>query len=101
MITFGTTNSYVAEELLGTPIDQGAFAAGFADDRRNINLRLGESPEIVIDHGTRMDPPPEDVLSTLHAGDVVIEGEDQPVRDAFELVESLRNEDDVELAGRS
>jgi len=74
VITLGTTNAYVAEELLGTPIDRGAFAAGFVDDRWNINMRLGESPEIVIDQGTRMDPPPEDALSTLRAGDVVIKG---------------------------
>jgi len=29
VITLGTTNAIVAEEILGRPIDRGAFAAGF------------------------------------------------------------------------
>jgi len=33
VITLGTTNALVAEELLERPIDRGAFAAGFIDDR--------------------------------------------------------------------
>jgi hypothetical protein len=32
---------------------------------------------------------------------LLVEGEDAPVRDAFEFVESLRGEADVELAGRA
>jgi hypothetical protein len=74
VITFGTTNAYVAEELLGAPIDRAAFAAGFVDDRWNLNARLGETGEIVIDHGERTDPTPDDALAALRAGDVVIKG---------------------------
>ena len=37
VITLGTTNAIVAEEILGRAIDRGAFAAGFIDDRFNIN----------------------------------------------------------------
>jgi len=74
VITLGTTNSYVAEELLGEPIDRGAFAAGFIDDRWNINARLGEVDEIVLDHGRPVETGPEETLASLAAGDVVIKG---------------------------
>jgi hypothetical protein len=74
VITLGTTNAYVAEELLGGPIDRGAFAAGFIDDRWNINARLGEVGEIVLDHGIPLETGPEETLASLAAGDVVIKG---------------------------
>ena len=74
VITLGTTNAYVAEELLGGPIDRGAFAAGFIDDRWNINARLGEVNEIVLDHGRPVEMGPEETLASLAAGDVVIKG---------------------------
>jgi hypothetical protein len=74
VITLGTTNAYVAEELLGGPIDRGAFAAGFIDDRWNINARLGEKSEVVIDRGNPVEASPEETLASLAAGDVVIKG---------------------------
>ena len=74
VVTLGTTNAYVAEELLGEPIDRGAFAAGFIDDRWNINARLGEVAEIVLDHGRPVETGPEETLASLAAGDVVIKG---------------------------
>jgi hypothetical protein len=74
VITFGTTNAYVAEELLDVPIDRGAFAAGFVDDRWNVNDRLGETTEVVIDRGKRTEQTPDDLLEALRAGDVVIKG---------------------------
>ena len=74
VITPGTTNAYVAEELLGSPIDRGAFAAGFIDDQWNINARLGEVEEIVLDHGDPVETGPEETLASLAAGDVVIKG---------------------------
>ncbi len=74
VVTFGTTNAYVAEELLGEPIDRGAFAAGFIDDRWNINARLGEMGEIVLENGKRSEATSEEALAALAAGDVVIKG---------------------------
>lgn len=74
VITLGTTNAYVAEELLGEPIDRGAFAAGFIDDRWNINARLGEASEIVLDGGKPIETSSEQTLASLAAGDVVIKG---------------------------
>jgi hypothetical protein len=74
VVTLGTTNAHVAEELLGKTIDRGAFAAGFIDDRWNINARLGEAGEIVLDRGRPVETSPEETLSSLAAGDVVIKG---------------------------
>ncbi|MEI6171435.1 MAG: hypothetical protein WCQ45_03015 [bacterium] len=74
VITRGTTNAFVAEELCGAPIDRGAYAAGFIDQRWNVNARVGEMEEIVLVHGRPANETPDQTLSTLAAGDVVIKG---------------------------
>ena len=74
VITLGTTNAYVADELLGRTIDHGAFAAGVIDDRWNINARIAESKEIVVRAGEAVDVEPEELLGSLGPDDVVIKG---------------------------
>ena len=74
IVTLGTTNGYVASELLGTSIDHGAFAAGVIDDRWNINARLGEATDLVLKDGQQIPFDETAVLGTLTAGDVVIKG---------------------------
>jgi hypothetical protein len=74
IVTLGTTNGYVASELLGSPIDQGAFAAGVIDDRWNINARLGEATDLVLKNGQQIPFDEKTVLGALTAGDVVIKG---------------------------
>ena len=74
VITLGTTNAFVAEQLLGRPIDRGAFAAGFIDDRYNVNARLGELGEIVLRNGEPIEADPTALLDALGAGDVVVKG---------------------------
>jgi len=74
VVTLGTTNGYVASELLGDPIDQGAFAAGVIDDRWNINARLGEATDLVLKDGVQIPFDETAVLDNLTAGDVVIKG---------------------------
>ena len=74
VVTMGTTNGYVASELLGDPIDQGAFAAGVIDDRWNINARLGEATDLVLNDGTQIPFDEKTVLGALTAGDVIIKG---------------------------
>ena len=74
IVTLGTTNGYVASELLGSPIDQGAFAAGVIDDRWNINARLGEATDLVLKNGQQVPFDEKTVLAALTAGDVVIKG---------------------------
>ena len=74
VVTLGTTNGYVASELLGDPIDQGAFAAGVIDNRWNINARLGEATDLVLKDGVQIPFNEKAVLDNLTAGDVVIKG---------------------------
>ena len=74
IITLGTTNGYVASELLGVPIDQGAFAAGLIDDRWNVNSRLGEASDLLLKKGVQDPFDAEAVLDSLTAGDVIIKG---------------------------
>lgn len=70
----GTTNAFVAEELLGEPIDRGAYAAGFIDKHWNINRRVGETPEIILEAGRPYTGDADKALAALGAGDVVIKG---------------------------
>jgi hypothetical protein len=74
VVTLGTTNAYVADELLGKAIDHGAFAAGVIDDRWNINARIGEAKEIVIQGGAAVEVEAEALLSSLGPDDVIIKG---------------------------
>jgi hypothetical protein len=74
VVTLGTTNGYVASELLERPIDQAAFAAGVIDDRWNVNARLGEAADVVIRNGQQIPFDEESLLHDLSAGDVVIKG---------------------------
>jgi len=74
VITLGTTNAYVADELLGRTIDHGAFAAGVIDDRWNINARIAEAKEIVLRYGEAIEIGPEEPLASLGPHDVVIKG---------------------------
>ena len=74
VVTLGTTNAYVAEELLGEPIDRGAFAAGVIDTRWNVNARLGEASDVVIKEGQQIPFDAEKIPGTLAIGDVVIKG---------------------------
>ena len=72
VITLGTTNGYVAEELLGGPIDRGAFAAGLIEDRWNINPRLGEAGEVILVRGERVELETDKLIDSLTVGDVII-----------------------------
>lgn len=74
LITLGTTNAAVAEELLGRSVDRGAFAAGFIDDRWNVNVRVGEVPEVYLENGTPIEADPDDILQLLEPGDVLVKG---------------------------
>ncbi len=74
VVALGTTNGYVASELLGETIDQGAFAAGVIDNRWNINARLGEATDLVLRQGQHVPFDESAVVGALTAGDVLIKG---------------------------
>lgn len=74
IIALGSTNGYVAEELLGERIDKERFIAGFnasASDLTPAEHRLGE---IVLIRGRRTGLPPEEVAEGLGPDDVFIKG---------------------------
>jgi len=74
VITLGTTTACVAEELLGRRIDRDTFAAGFIDDRWNVNARVSESREVVLRMGKPVEVSPQELVDSLGAGDVVVKG---------------------------
>jgi hypothetical protein len=74
VVTLGTTTAHVAEELLGRPIDRATFAAGFVDDRWNVNARVSQAREIVLQKGVPVEISPKELVDSLGAGDVVIKG---------------------------
>jgi len=76
VIIKGTTNSYVAEEVLGEPIEK-------ADFRRGVVLpgRLGGSPppdreisDVIIENGKVVDLTLEEAVQRLRGSDVLIKG---------------------------
>jgi len=74
IVTRGTTNAFVAEELLGRPIDKPAFTAGYVDPQGfKVNPRMPR--EIVIEKGeVKADLSLDDVLDKLGRDDVVFKG---------------------------
>jgi hypothetical protein len=74
VVTLGTTNAFVAEELVGETIDHGTFAAGIIDDRWNLNARIAESKELILREGKRTQIEEKELLTALGPGDVIIKG---------------------------
>jgi len=77
IIARGTTNTYVAEEILGQTIEKGAFVSGRTYPAKG-GRRLNPSStrrEIVIKNGIVMDEMTvEEAVKELKPGDVVIKG---------------------------
>jgi len=74
IVTLGTTNGYVAQELAEGAVDQAAFAAGVIDHRWNVNERLGEATDLVLKCGEVESFDETAVINGLGAGDVIIKG---------------------------
>jgi len=72
----GTTNSYVAEEILNKSIEKGRYARGFIVPGGLSYLPNEESiPDVIIEKGqTRDDLTIEEAIKTLKTGDVLIKG---------------------------
>ncbi len=83
IVSMGTTNAYIAEELLGQPISKYNYAAGFVADR----LDQTDEPERILPYmwvkGQVMEVPTEEIylqgptrglLMQFEAGDVFIKG---------------------------
>jgi hypothetical protein len=76
IITRGTTNSYVAEEILGEPIEKGKYGAGIVvPGMLSVILPEESIPLIIIEKGkVRKDLSLEEAVKMLKTGDVLIKG---------------------------
>ncbi|RLG37057.1 MAG: hypothetical protein DRN91_06410 [Candidatus Alkanophagales archaeon] len=79
IVTQGTTNAYVAEELLQQvgiehEIDKRRFAAGVISDRPCVVPKVERQPEIIIKNGSLYDGSLDDALEELSKDDVFIKG---------------------------
>ena len=76
IIIKGTTNSYVAEEILKKPIEKERYGRGVVVPRGLSYLPDEESvPDVVIENGKmRKDLTLEEAIKTLKTGDVLIKG---------------------------
>ncbi|MBC7120130.1 MAG: hypothetical protein H5T33_00910 [Candidatus Methanosuratus sp.] len=75
VITPGTTNAYVYEELMGERIDRGRFTVGIVTREGTCVSKLARrTPEIILSHGERTGHRLKDVLDSLGPEDVFIKG---------------------------
>lgn len=73
----GTTNGYVAEEILGESIPKGEYVAGrtLPPGMPGERLGTGQYPDIVLKHGQRLAGVSiADAVADMKPGDVVIKG---------------------------
>lgn len=75
IVAVGTTNAFVAEELLGRKIEREKFVAGVTLPKGTCVLPPERRiKEIVISRGKAIDAKMEDVLQEMTSGDVFIKG---------------------------
>lgn len=77
VITKGTTNAYVVEEILGVPIDKTQYVIGRttppgSDVGRQFSASM---PDVIIQNGRRLEGVSyTDVLGDLQSGDIILKG---------------------------
>ncbi|MEM2178373.1 MAG: hypothetical protein QXI49_04375 [Candidatus Methanomethylicaceae archaeon] len=75
VITLGTTNAFIAEEILGIKIDKGKFAIGIITSNGTcITNQKTRLKELIIKNGKLTDLSIKDVLDELGPEDVFIKG---------------------------
>ncbi len=72
LITLGTTNACVAEELTGKKIDHAGYAAGYIDGTTTAVPNEKRLPAIALRDGKQVDA--ENIINQMSARDVVIKG---------------------------
>ena len=76
IVTKGTTNTYIAEELLNTSIEHGSFVIGhFAPEGQSpVNADKRQMQEVVIKDGKLLDVTYDEALKMLEPSDIVMKG---------------------------
>jgi len=72
LITLGTTNAYVAEELTGKRIDPKSYAAGYVNGTTTVVSQEKRLPAIALRNGQVVDS--EGIINEMGSNDVVIKG---------------------------
>lgn len=72
LITLGSTNAYVAEELTGKTIDHARYGAGYIDGTTTVLPFEKRLPEIALRNGKEVKE--EGIIKEMGAHDVVIKG---------------------------
>jgi hypothetical protein len=75
IVSMGSTDAYVAEELLGETIDKGSYMAGLIHQGRLQVLPKEERlPLLILKDGHKVEIPFEEALDDFRKGDVLIKG---------------------------
>lgn len=74
VVTLGTTNAYVAEELLGRPIERARFCAGYIGEGLGWLPAEQQGKLLVLRRGEPVDLSPDEAGAELKAGDVLVKG---------------------------
>lgn len=76
IITRGSTNTYIAEELIGLDAPHGNFVTGNITPVNGKTIEFGgdKIPEIVLINGERTDISFKDALTSLKEGDLIFKG---------------------------
>jgi len=76
IITRGSTNTYIAEELVGLDASHGQFVTGNITPVKGLAIEFGgdKVPEIIIIDGKRTEMPFKEALASLKEGDIVFKG---------------------------
>lgn len=76
IITRGSTNTYIAEELTGLNAPHGQFVTGNITPVKGQSIEFGgdKIPEIVLINGKQVEMPFKEALASLKAGDIVFKG---------------------------
>ncbi len=72
LITLGTTNAYVAEELTGKKIDHARYAAGYIDGTTTVVPQDKRLPVIALKNGKEVNA--DTIINEMTSHDVVIKG---------------------------
>ena len=73
IITKGSTNTYIAEELIGLAEDRGRFVSGNISSKP-FPVETNKISEIIIENGKRVDMPLKEALAILKEGDIIFKG---------------------------
>ena len=76
IVNKGTTNTYIAEELLNDTLSTGEYVLGhILPEKGNVKLDRSKSrQELVLKNGVIQDIPFNEALDSMNAGDIILKG---------------------------